>query len=254
MRTIGLIGGMSWESTAVYYRHLNECVRGRLGGLHSADILLRSVDFDEIVQLQKVGDWDGAATVLAKIGADLEGAGADCLLICTNTMHLLADDVQAAVSVPLLNIIDITAKAVLAAGFRRPLVLATRYTMEQDFYTGRMRAAHGLDPIVPDAAGRTRVHDVIFDELCQGKVEPAAKRDYLAIIDAAAADGADCVIFGCTEIGLLLSPDDVSLPAFDSTLLHAEAAVDFALGTDGVPGLAGAAMPLPAAASSGGRG
>lgn len=252
MRTIGLIGGMSWESTAVYYRHLNECVRGRLGGLHSADILLRSVDFDEIVQLQKVGDWDGASEVLAKIGADLESAGADCLLICTNTMHLLADEVQAAVSVPLLNIIDITARAVRAGGFRRPLVLATRYTMEQDFYIGRMRAAHGVNPIVPDAAGRARVHDVIFDELCQGRVEPAARRDYLAIIDAAAADGADCVIFGCTEIGLLLSPDDVSLPAFDSTLLHAEAAVDFAL-CAAAPAATGAAMPLPTAASSGGR-
>lgn len=230
MRTIGLIGGMSWESTAVYYRLLNESVRDRLGGLHSADILLRSVDFETVVALQKAGDWDAAGRMLSAIGTQLQGAGAECLLICTNTMHILADTVQAAVSVPLINIIDVTAEAVAAAGCRRPLVLATRYTMEQDFYVGRMRDRHALEPLVPDAAGRTLVHDVIFDELCQGRVEDGSRRAFVELTEQAAAEGADCVIFGCTEVGLLLSPSDVALPAFDSTILHARAAIDFALG------------------------
>lgn len=232
MRTIGLIGGMSWDSTAVYYRLLNEGVRARLGGLHSADILLRSVDFETIVVLQKAGDWAGAGRMLAEIGSGLQTAGADCLMICTNTMHLLADQVQAATSVPLINIIDVTARAVTAAGYRRPFVLATRYTMEEDFYVGRMRERHGLEPMVPDAAGRTIVHDVIFGELCQGRVEAGSRRAFVELTEAAALEGADCVIFGCTEVGLLLSPSDVSLPAFDSTILHAEAAINFALGED----------------------
>lgn len=232
MRTIGLIGGMSWESTAVYYRLLNEGVRGRVGGLHSADILLRSVDFETVVALQKAADWAGAGRMLADIGSGLQAAGADCLMICTNTMHLVADEVQTAASVPLINIIDVTAQAVAAAGYRRPLVLATRYTMEEDFYVGRMRARHGLEPMVPDAAGRTLVHDVIFDELCQGRVEAGSRRAFVELTETAAVGGADCVIFGCTEVGLLLSPSDVGLPSFDSTVLHVDAAIDFALGDD----------------------
>ncbi|WP_018699259.1 aspartate/glutamate racemase family protein [Amorphus coralli] len=232
MRTIGLIGGMSWESTAVYYRLLNEGVRDRLGGLHSADILLRSVDFETVVALQKAGDWEAAGRMLTQIGTGLEAAGADCLMICTNTMHLLADEVQAAMSVPLINIIDVVAEAVAAAECQRPLVLATRYTMEEDFYVGRMRRRHGLEPMVPDAAGRSLVHDVIFDELCKGRVDEGSRRAFVALSERAAADGADSVIFGCTEVGLLLSPSDVALPAFDSTVLHARAAIDFALGGD----------------------
>ena len=235
MHSIGLIGGMSWESTAVYYRLLNEGVRDRLGGLHSADIVLRSVDFDAVVSLQKTGDWAAAGKMLSDIGAGLATAGADCLLICTNTMHLLADAVQAAVAVPLLNIIDITAEAVTGGGYRRPLVLATRYTMEEDFYVGRMRSRHGLEPMVPDAAGRTLVHDVIFNELCQGRVDAASRRAFVALTETAASEGADCVVFGCTEVGLLLTPDDVALPVFDSTLLHADAAIEFALGARALP-------------------
>lgn len=228
MRTIGLIGGMSFESTAVYYKTINEAVRARLGGLHSAEILLRSVDFQSIVDLQKAGRWDAAADRLGKAARGLERAGADCLLICTNTMHLVADEVAAAVRVPLINIIDETAKALIAAGARRPLLLATRYTMEQGFYARRM-AAHGLTLTTPGDAGRTVVHDVIFDELCAGTVRDASRDAFLALIDRAKADGCDSVILGCTEICLLLDPATLPLPGFDSTAIHVAAAVDFAL-------------------------
>jgi len=229
MRTIGLIGGMSWESTAVYYRRLNEQVRARLGGLHSADILLRSVDFDTIVSLQKNNGWDEASRVLATIARELEQAGARCLLICTNTMHKLANEVQQAVSIPLLHIADVTAAEVKAAGIKRPLLLATRYTMEQDFYLARLRERYALDPIVPDADDRTIVHDIIFDELCCGIVRDDSRRRYLDVIARGRAQGADGVILGCTEIGLLLGPEHIDLPLFDSTLLHADAAVEFAM-------------------------
>jgi aspartate racemase len=229
MRMIGLIGGMSWESTAVYYRRINEQAREKLGGLHSAEIALRSVDFASIVSLQQAGQWDEAAAVLAGIGRDLETAGAECLLICTNTMHKLADAVQAEVGVPLLHIGDVTALALNAAGARRPLLLATRYTMEQDFYLGRLRDMHGIDALVPDADDRTIVHDIIFDELCQGVVRDASLQAYRDIIARGKAAGADSVILGCTEIGLLIGPEHIDLPTFDSTLLHADAAVDFAL-------------------------
>jgi aspartate racemase len=232
MKTIGLIGGMSWESTAVYYRRINEQVRERLGGLHSAEVLLRSVDFESIVNLQKQGDWDAAANVLAAIARDLEGAGAACLLICTNTMHKIADQVQQAVTIPLLHIADVTAAAVTKARGHRPLLLATRYTMEQDFYLSRMRAAHGLDPIVPEAEDRAAIHAVIFDELCRGIVREPSRRRYIDIVERSRARGADGVILGCTEIGLLIGPEHLDLPTFDSTLLHADAAVDFAIGEE----------------------
>ena len=179
MRIIGLIGGMSWESTAVYYRRINEQVRVRLGGLHSADVVMRSVDFDGIVGLQQSDAWDEASDVLSAIGRDLQNAGAKCLLICTNTMHKLADGVQRAVDVPLLHIVDVTAEALKVAGARRPLLLATRYTMEQDFYLSRLRERHGIEAIVPTEVDRAIVHDIIFEELCQGIVErcvPAALR------------------------------------------------------------------------------
>jgi aspartate racemase len=229
MRTIGLLGGMSWESTAVYYRRINENVRDRLGGLRSAKVIMHSVDFESIVELQKADAWDQAGTVLATLARSLENAGADCVLICTNTMHKLADTVQRAVSIPLLHITDVTGQAVASAGCRRPLLLATRYTMEQDFYLSQLRSKHGLSPLVPDAVDRTAVHDIIFNELCCGVVREDSRQRYLEIIATAKAAGADSVILGCTEICLLIGPQHLDLPTFDSTLLHADAAVAFAL-------------------------
>lgn len=231
MRTIGLIGGMSFESTAVYYRMINEAVRARRGGLRSAEVIMHSVDFQSIVDLQISGRWDAAGDRLGAVASGLEKAGADCVLICTNTMHLVADAVQSAVNVPLLNIIDETARSIRAAGRSRPLLLATRYTMEHGFYADRMKTA-GLDVMVPDTAGRTLVHDVIFQELCQGKVLESSRARMLALIEAARRKGADCVILGCTEICMLLDPDALPLPGFDSTAIHALAAVDFALASD----------------------
>ncbi|MCX8999753.1 aspartate/glutamate racemase family protein [Rhizobiaceae bacterium BDR2-2] len=228
MRTIGLIAGMSFESSAVYYRLINEMVRERLGGLASAEVLMHSVNFADIVALQKAGDWAAAAGRLANAGAGLHAAGAECLLICTNTMHLVADTVAESAPVPLLNIIDETAAALSAAGRRRPLLLATRYTMEHGFYTERMRS-RGLDPMVPDENGRSAVHSIIFDELCAGKVLDSSRRALMAIIDKAKAEGADSVILGCTEICMILDPDTLQLPGFDSTTIHARAAVEFAL-------------------------
>lgn len=226
---IGLIGGMSWESTAVYYRRINDQVRLRLGGLHSADIVLRSVDFSTIVALQQAGAWDEASAVLSRIGRDLQAAGAECVLICTNTMHKLAEPVQSGIAIPLLHIVDVTARALTAAGARRPLLLATRYTMEQDFYLARLQGLHGIEAIVPERSDRGIVHDVIFNELCQGIVREGSQRAYLEIIARGKAAGADSVILGCTEIGLLIGPQHIDIPTFDSTLLHADAAVDFAL-------------------------
>lgn len=229
MQTIGLIGGMSWESTAVYYRRLNEQARKRLGGLHSADILMRSVDFDAIVSLQKQGLWDQASRILVDIARGLEQGGAGCVLICTNTMHKLADEIQQAVSIPLLHIADVTAAAIRDESLRRPLLLATRYTMEQDFYVARLRERFGLDPVIPDADDRTVIHDIIFDELCQGIVRGESRQLYLDAIARGKAQGADSVILGCTEICLLVGPEHIDLPVFDSTLLHADAALEFSM-------------------------
>ncbi len=229
MRKIGLIGGMSFESSAVYYRMVNEAVRERLGALHSAEVLMHSVDFQTIVDLQKAGRWDEAARRLSDVACGLERAGADCVLICTNTMHLIADAVQGAVGVPLINIIDETALRLKAAGSKKPLLLATRYTMEHGFYAERMRA-QAIEVMVPDAAGRTLTHNVIFDELCAGKVLEASRAALVALIERAKADGADAVILGCTEICLILDPAHLPLPGFDSTAIHAESAVEFSLG------------------------
>jgi aspartate racemase len=226
-RTIGLIGGMSWESTAVYYRLINEIVRERRGGLHSADILMHSVDFDAIVGLQKAGRWDEAGARLGAIGQGLAGAGAACILICTNTMHLVADAVEAMLPVPLINIIDVTGAALQRAGIRRPLLLATRYTMEHGFYAGRLKRASGIEVMVPDEAGRMAAHDIIFNELCRGVVKDSSRDTYRALIAKARDEGADAVILGCTEICLLIGQGDTDLPVFDSTTLHAQAAVDF---------------------------
>lgn len=229
MKRIGLIGGMSWESTAVYYRRLNEQVRDTLGGLNSADLVLRSVNFQDIVALQKRGAWDDAAGALTDAARDLQQAGADMILICTNTMHIMADAVQAAVEVPLLHIADVTGHAVAGARCRRPLLLATLYTMEKDFYRRRMEEQFGLDVLVPDAADRQDVHEIIFGELCRGIVTPASKQRYLDIVARGKAAGADSVILGCTEIGLLVDEGDFDIPAFDSTLLHADAAIRLSL-------------------------
>ena len=231
MKTLGLIGGMSWESTAIYYRHLNEIVRERLGGLHSAKLLLWSFDFADIAAKQNAGDWDGAAVLLADAARKLEAAGAEGLVICTNTMHRMADEVQAAVSIPLIHIADATAIAVKRAGVARPALLATRFTMEQDFYKGRLAERHGLQPVVPDTAGRDMVHRVIYDELCQGIVSETSKTAYIAEVDRLRRDnGIDGVIMGCTEITMLIGADDFDIPVFDTTRIHAEAAIEFALG------------------------
>lgn len=232
MITIGLIGGMSWESTAVYYRLLNEGVRARRGGLHSADILLHSLDFSPIAEMQAKGDWDGAGAALAESARRLEKAGAGCIALCTNTMHKLADRITAATRIPFLHLADVTARAVKASRSRRPLLLATRFTMEQAFYRDRL-AAHGVEAVVPAEAERTDVHRIIYEELCRGVVAPASKARYLAIVaQAAAGQGADGVILGCTEISLLVGQGDMGLPVFDTTALHVEAALDFALGVE----------------------
>ncbi|MDF0697038.1 aspartate/glutamate racemase family protein [Rhizobium sp. MC63] len=231
METIGLIGGMSFESSAVYYRLINEMVRARRGGLASAELILHSVNFEEIVALQKAGDWAGASRRLGEVAERLQAAGAGCILICTNTMHLIADKVAAKLSVPLIHIIDETAKSLRAAGHKRPLLLATRYTMEHGFYTDRMKSL-GLDIMVPDAADRATVHDIIFNELCAGQVRDSSRDKLLDIIDRAVEHGADSIILGCTEICLILDPNRLPLPGFDTTAIHAKAAVDFALGTE----------------------
>lgn len=227
MKTIGLIGGMSFESTAIYYQTLNRLARDRFGGLASAEILLHSVNFADIVALQKAGKWQEAGARLGAIAKNLETAGADCVLICTNTMHKVADDVSAKLSVPLVDIIDETAAALKAAGKCRPLLLATRYTMEDGFYHRAMRTA-GIEVMVPEEPARTRVHDVIFNELCAGQVLPSSRDDLLAIIEDMKAAGADSVILGCTEICLTLDPANLPLPGFDSTAIHCDAAARFA--------------------------
>ncbi len=228
MKTIGLIGGMSFESSLVYYRQVNEAVRSRLGGLASAEVLMHSVNFEEIVTLQKAGRWDLAAKRLADVAAGLQQAGAGCVLICTNTMHMVADEVESRLTVPLINIIDETAHALKAGGAKRPLLLATRYTMEQPFYAERMKR-HGIEIMVPDAEGRTATHNIIFDELCAGRVLDHSRKTLVEIIENAKAGGADSVILGCTEICLILDPAALPLAGYDSTTIHAEAAVNFAL-------------------------
>jgi len=229
MKMIGLIGGMSWESTVVYYQLLNRLARQRLGGLHSARLLLWSFDFAEIEAHQAAGDWDAATSCMLDAARSLEKGGAECIVICTNTMHKMAGEVQGAVNIPLIHIADATATAIKAAGVQRPLLLGTRFTMEQDFYKGHLKNQHGISVLIPDDAERTSVHDIIYQELCQGEIKPASKQRYLDIVSNAADAGADSVIFGCTEVGLLIATADLDLPAFDTTELHAIAALDFAL-------------------------
>ncbi|MDP1653753.1 MAG: aspartate/glutamate racemase family protein [Rhodocyclaceae bacterium] len=227
--TIGLIGGMSWESTVPYYRHINELVKQRLGGLHSARSVLYSVDFHDIERLQHADRWDEAGALLAGAARSLEAAGADFLVLCTNTMHKVAADIEAAVAIPLLHIADPTAAAIKQAGIRSVGLLGTRFTMEQDFYRGRLETRHGLQVVIPDAADRETVHRVIYDELCLGIVREESRAAYRAIIGRLVAQGAEGIILGCTEIGLLVGPADSPVPVFDTTRLHAESAVNLAL-------------------------
>ena len=229
MKRLDLLGGMSWESSIEYERTINELVRERLGGVASADLLIRSFNFADIEELQRAGRWDDAGTTLAQAAANLVDGGAEAIVICTNTMHRLADAVQAAVAVPLIHIADATAAAVKAAGVGVVALLATRYTMEQDFYVGRLRDLHALTVLVPDEPARTVVHDVIYEELVRGIVSPQSKARYLDIIDSLLAAGAEGVIAGCTEIELLIGQDDLQVPYFPTAYLHAVAAVDFAL-------------------------
>jgi aspartate racemase len=229
MRRLGLIGGMSWESTALYYRALNEGVRARLGGLHSAELLLHSVDFAGIEALQRAGDWTRAGEVLAESALGLQRAGAEGLLLCTNTMHKIAPAIEARCAIPLLHIADATGAAVLAAGITRVALLGTRFTMRESFYRERLQERFGLGVDVPDEATHAEIDRVIFDELCIGRIENASRalyRDACArLLDA----GCEGVILGCTEIGLLLKPEDVAAPLFDTAALHVEAALDWAL-------------------------
>ncbi|NYT82948.1 aspartate/glutamate racemase family protein [Alcaligenaceae bacterium] len=235
MKTIGLLGGMSWESTVDYYRGINTGIKQALGGLHSARIVLYSVDFQPIERLQHAGDWPAAGRLLADAAGSIEAAGADCLLLCTNTMHKVADEIEHAVSIPFLHIADPTAAALAADGVEKVGLLGTGFTMEQDFYKGRLRDLHGLDVIVPGDDDRQAVHDIIYQELCQGSILPESKQRYLGIIEGLARQGAQAVILGCTEIGLLVKQADTAVPLYDTTRLHVECAVDFALARGQTP-------------------
>jgi aspartate racemase len=228
MKTLGLLGGMSWESTVPYYRIINQRVRETLGGLHSAKLLLHSVDFAEIEALQHAGDWDTAGTQLADAARGLRLAGAEAIVLCTNTMHLVAPAIEAAVDIPLLHIADATAKRIRAAGLTRVALLGTRFTMEQAFYRERIEAV-GIEVLMPDAAQRECVHRVIYDELCLGRIVDASRDNYRAIIAGLVARGAQGVILGCTEIGLLVGEGDATVALFDTARIHAEAAADWAL-------------------------
>jgi aspartate racemase len=229
VKTIGLIGGMSWESSIEYYRIINETVKAKLGGLHSAKSVMVSVDFAEIEILQQEGKWLEAAQVLIGAAQSVENGGAEFIVLCTNTMHKVADDIQANVKIPLLHIADPTAKRIQAAGIGRIGLLGTRFTMEEEFYTGRLSQKFGLEVSVPNAQEREIIHRVIYDELVIGEISPHSKEQYIAIIEHMVGRGVEGVILGCTEIGLLIHDQDVRVPLFDTTRIHAEAAVEYAL-------------------------
>ncbi len=229
MRTVGLIGGMSWESSAEYYRLINQGVKAQLGGLHSARCLLYSLDFAEIERLQHAGRWAEAGDILAGAARALEAGGAEGVVLCTNTMHKVTGAITAGLSVPFLHIADATAERVRARGLTRVGLLGTAFTMEQDFYRGRLAEQYGLDVLIPEEADRQIIHRVIYDELCQGRVLPGSRAEYVRVMRSLVGRGAQGVILGCTEITLLVGQDDVSVPVFDTTAIHAEAAVEFAL-------------------------
>jgi aspartate racemase len=229
MKTIGLIGGMSWESTIPYYRLINETIKRTLGGLNSAKLVLYSVNFHEIERLQHSGDWAAAGKLLADAARSLETAGADFLVICTNTMHKVAPEIEAAVSIPLLHIADPTANAIKQAGFTRVGLLGTRFTMEQDFYRQRLVEKHGLSVLIPDQKNRDSVHRIIYEELCLGKILPESRNNYRTIMADLVQQGAEAIILGCTEISLLVSHQDSEVPLFDTTHIHAISAAQQAL-------------------------
>jgi len=229
MRKIGLLGGMSWESTSDYYRLINEGIKKRLGGLHSAEIILYSVNFDPIEKLQHKGDWAGTEDLLKAAALSVEKAGADCLLICTNTMHKVAPGIENALQIPLLHIADATGEALVKAGITKAGLLGTAFTMEQEFYKGRLEEKFGLEIITPDTPDRQFIHRVIYEELCLGSIRQESAAGYYRIIDELAGRGAQAVILGCTEIGQLVGPDFTSVPLFDTTEIHAMKAVEFAL-------------------------
>lgn len=229
MKTIGLLGGMSWESSAEYYRIVNESVRDRLGGLHSARCLMYSVDFAEIEVLQREGRWREATEAMVRAARHVQDGGADFLVICTNTMHKMAEDVEREIGIPLLHIADATAERVKAHGLRKVGLLGTRFTMEEDFYRGRLVQEHGLQVIIPGERERETVDRVIYDELCLGQIEPSSRKRYVEIIDNLIAGGAEGIILGCTEIGLLVRQEDIGVHCFDTARIHAEAAVEYAL-------------------------
>lgn len=229
MKTIGLLGGMSWESTSDYYRLINQDVKQRLGDLHSAQIAMFSVDFHVIEKLQQQGDWQGAAMLLCEAAQNIEKAGADFLLICTNTMHKVAPEIEAAINIPLLHIADATAEVLSKDGIKSVGLLGTAFTMEQDFYRGRLENMHGLTVLLPSQADRQLVHDVIYQELCLGQVKADSKFEYLRVIDDLKQQGAEAVILGCTEIGMLVKQSDTPIRLLDTTSIHAKAAVDLAI-------------------------
>ncbi len=229
MKTIGLLGGMSWESTLDYYRLINKGIKKNLGGLHSAKIAMYSVDFEPLEKLQHAGDWEGAAAILSEAAHSIQAAGADFLLICTNTMHKVAPEIEAEIQIPLLHIADATAEIIVKKGFKSVGLLGTVFTMEQDFFKGRLTVNYGLRVLVPDEGDRKIIHKIIYDELCQGEIKPDSKAEYLRIIDTLAARGAEAVILGCTEIGMLINQKDTSVNLLDTAEIHAEKAVEYAI-------------------------
>ncbi|MFM2598527.1 aspartate/glutamate racemase family protein [Vibrio fortis] len=229
MKTTGLLGGMSWESTASYYKALNEGVKSRLGGLNSAKVVLFSVNFDEIEKLQHQGKWDETAVLLSDAAESVEKAGADFLMICTNTMHKVVPEIESRISIPVLHIADATANVLQADGIEKAGLLGTRFTMEQDFYKGRLKDKFGMDVVVPSSEDQDAVHTIIYDELCKGVIKESSKKQYLTIIDKLYAEGAQAVILGCTEIALLVNQQDTQVPLYDTTEIHAKQGVEYAL-------------------------
>ena len=229
MRTIGLLGGMSWESTVTYYQLINKGIKSELGGLHSAEIILSSVDFQIIESCQAQGDWQSAADILTKAALSVQAGGADFLLICTNTMHKVANQIEEEIDIPLLHIADATAQSLVSQGVSRVALLGTQFTMEQAFYKGCLIDSYGLDVVVPSSADRAIIHNVIYQELCVGAVLDSSREKYLRVIDKMASQGVEAVILGCTEIGLLIEQKDTPIPLFDTTKIHAQAAVAYAL-------------------------
>ena len=232
MKTIGLLGGMSWESSLGYYRAINEGIKEALGGLHSAKIAMVSVDFDPIEKLQHSGDWQGTAEILSNAAKQVQAAGADCLLICTNTMHKVAPQIESAIEIPLLHIADATAEVLVEKGINNVGLLGTAFTMEQDFYKGRLKDNYGMNVIIPNELDREIIHNVIYQELCLGQINLTSKDEYLRIINCLAEQGAEAVILGCTEIGMLVNQDDTNVVLLDTTHIHAQKAVEYSINAE----------------------